>query len=685
MKFPDNYFEDEVREGFFITSMMKHCWAAQLQVLEDVDALCRKYNIKYYGDCGTLLGAVRHGGFIPWDDDLDICMLREDYELFLKHAHELPEYYSILNWRETDDWLEAFARIINTKRIRFDKEFMDYFHGFPYSAGLDIFILDYMYEDSEMEEERRLRAGMYMQVANMAQIKLDDECKELIASVEEMCNVKIDLSRPVHKQIRKLAEDSITEVNRKDASKVCFMSAWIEHHFCFWDKKYCDQIMRVPFENTTIPIPVAYDVILKVHYGDYMKVNRSGGAHDYPCYAKQEKVLTEKYGWKSWDYKWKKQELFLGERIREEKRLQNEAIVNKIKKIEVLIAAAPELYGGLQAQVDTLKLNFGLVNKESEKDEVVFLTLGPEYWKNFSYFWDKEQKTADTDVYVIPISYFDTAINGDVLKTHYETEGYDIPITLYDEYDLSKRHPKRIYIQCPYDDINPAMNVHSAFYSKELLKYTDELIYVPMYNIKEFNSNDAKSAYGLNFTAKTPVILHADKIYLPTERLKEEYIKALIEFSEGDTDEAYWDNKILVEDYMKEEKEDSCYGKDKKTFLYYSDVAPVAVFGDKSLEKIRSSLKLLKEASDRLNIIWIVPSNMKEVLNSPACRGGNKLYSRFINIIQGFKKEGWGTFSDDISTIDLDAVDAYAGNPSPYAHYLSYNKKPVMILKNFDD
>ena len=685
MIFPDNYFEDEVREGFFVTSMMKRCWAAQLQVLEDVDALCQKYNIKYYGDCGTLIGAVRHGGYIPWDDDLDICMLREDYELFSKHVHELPENYTLLNWLTRDDWDEAFARIVNTECIRFDDEFMDHYHGFPYSTGLDIFILDYMYKDSELEEERRLRAKMYMQIASVAQDNLNDECKELISSVEKMCNVKIDYSRPVHKQLRRLAEDSITEVKRKDANKVCFMAAWIEYHSCFWDKKYCDQMMRVPFENTTIPIPVAYDVILKAHYGDYMKVIRSGGAHDYPCFAKQEKVLTEKYGWKSWDYKWNKQELFLGYKIREEQRLQTEVIVNKIQKIEAMIASAPDQYGELQAQVDALKLNFGLIKQNDKKDEVVFLTLGPKFWRNFSYFWNKENEKSDTDVYVIPISYFDTALNGDTLKTHYETEGYDIPITLCNDYDLSKRHPKRIYIQCPYDDINPAMTIHSAFYSKELLKYTDELIYVPMYNIKEFNSDDKKSAYGLNFTAKTPVVLHADKIYLPSKRLKEEYIKALIDFSEDDTDEAYWDTKIVVEDYMKDDSYETALAKEKKTFLYYSDVAPIAIYGDKALEKIRSSLNLLKESSDRLNVIWLFPSNMEEVLNSPACRGGNKLYSKFLNIVQAFKKEGWGTFSDNASSIDLNLVDAYAGNPSTYAHYISYNKKPVMILKDFDD
>ncbi len=154
-------------------------------------------------------------------------------------------------------------------------------------------------------------------------------------------------------------------------------------------------------------------------------------------------------------------------------------------------------------------------------------------------------------------------------------------------------------------------------------------------------------------------------------------------FLRGETDKRYWDKKIIVNDYMKEDAPLSL--KDEKTLLYYSDVAPVAVYGNKSLEKIRSSLKTLKESANQLNIIWLISSNMEEVLNSPACHGGNNLYSGFINIIQNFKKEGWGTFSDDISDIDLDNVDAYAGNPSPYAHHLSYNKKPVMILKNYDE
>ena len=86
MEFPDSYFEDEVREGFFVAGMIKRAWAAQVEVLLDIDKVCKKNQITYFADFGTLLGAVRHQGFIPWDDDLDISMKREDYNRFLAAA-----------------------------------------------------------------------------------------------------------------------------------------------------------------------------------------------------------------------------------------------------------------------------------------------------------------------------------------------------------------------------------------------------------------------------------------------------------------------------------------------------------------------------------------------------------------------------------------------------------------------
>ena len=77
-----DFFRDEVRNGFYIPTAIKQAWAAELEVLQVIDQICAKHGIEYFAEYGTLLGAVRHGGFVPWDDDLDICMMREDYNRF---------------------------------------------------------------------------------------------------------------------------------------------------------------------------------------------------------------------------------------------------------------------------------------------------------------------------------------------------------------------------------------------------------------------------------------------------------------------------------------------------------------------------------------------------------------------------------------------------------------------------
>ena len=71
MEFNDDFFQDEVREGFYVSGMVKRAWAAQIEVLNEIDELCKKHDIKWFLDSGFLLGVVRHGGMIPWDDDID--------------------------------------------------------------------------------------------------------------------------------------------------------------------------------------------------------------------------------------------------------------------------------------------------------------------------------------------------------------------------------------------------------------------------------------------------------------------------------------------------------------------------------------------------------------------------------------------------------------------------------------
>lgn len=92
-----------------------------LDILIEVDKICRKHNIPYWVDCGTLLGAVRHGGFIPWDDDLDISMAMEDYKKFKKIAvKELPKQYVYQDSVNDRNYYNAFAKIRDTKSYVYD-------------------------------------------------------------------------------------------------------------------------------------------------------------------------------------------------------------------------------------------------------------------------------------------------------------------------------------------------------------------------------------------------------------------------------------------------------------------------------------------------------------------------------------------------------------------------------------
>ncbi len=78
MHFDESFFEGEERNGFYISPIMKRAWAVELDILEVISKICRKYQIRWFAESGTMLGAVRHNGFIPWDDDIDISMLRPD-------------------------------------------------------------------------------------------------------------------------------------------------------------------------------------------------------------------------------------------------------------------------------------------------------------------------------------------------------------------------------------------------------------------------------------------------------------------------------------------------------------------------------------------------------------------------------------------------------------------------------
>ena len=83
------FYKEEIRCGYTVDEKTKRVWAVQLEMLDEVERICKANGLKYFADSGTLIGAIRHEGYIPWDDDADIAMLREEYEKFRAVADEM--------------------------------------------------------------------------------------------------------------------------------------------------------------------------------------------------------------------------------------------------------------------------------------------------------------------------------------------------------------------------------------------------------------------------------------------------------------------------------------------------------------------------------------------------------------------------------------------------------------------
>lgn len=134
----DKLFPDE-REKNVDKTLLRQAQLIDVRVLRIIDYICRKNDIKYWLDSGTLLGAVRHKGFIPWDDDIDIAMTREDYEKFLKLAgNELPEDLFLQNLSTTPYAGNTWTQIKDRKSyIELDKD-AKYHQG----IYMDIFPMD---------------------------------------------------------------------------------------------------------------------------------------------------------------------------------------------------------------------------------------------------------------------------------------------------------------------------------------------------------------------------------------------------------------------------------------------------------------------------------------------------------------------------------------------------------------
>ncbi|MCI9589016.1 MAG: hypothetical protein HFG42_00475 [Lachnospiraceae bacterium] len=345
-----------------------------------------------------------------------------------------------------------------------------------------------------------------------------------------------------------------------------------------------------------------------------------------------------------------------------------------------------------------------------EKKEVVFLPYKASMWDSLESVWKAADEDKNTDAYVIPIPYYDKKPDGSFKEEHYEGELYPeyVPITKYDEYDFENRRPDMIYIHNPYDNSNHVTSVHPFFYSGNLKKYTEQLIYIPYFILQESSPDDKEAVKYVENFCITPGVFNANKVIVQSENMKKIYIDVLTEFMKrnlkGDT-RKYWEKKILglgspktdkilaagkedmkvPKEWLKIiEKED---GSRKKVIFYNTGLTTLLQHGEKLLDKIEDTFREFRKKQEEIALLWRPHPLFRATIAS--MRPG--LEERYERIVEAYCREGWGIY-DDTSDLDKAVVisDAYYGDASSVVQLYQKTGKPIMyqdvedILEDFD-
>ncbi len=313
LTFPDEFFYDEVRSDFFVPAMMKCTWAAELKVLEDLRELWDKYGLRWYADFGTLLGAVRHNGFIPWDDDIDITMPRKDFMIFLEHASELKPPNRILSIYSSDTFYQFHAVATNNiaPKLEWDTDRLRDYYRCPFIINLDIYPLDTLPDDPK---KRDLQALLYRVAYQLVHRLVSIETREAKGEVlkaeknafqSDLEKLKGQLSS--YPKIKMLFKERrpLRNILCRVADAIAMSCPWEEGqemdyyaHIAYLDgpmirrKEWFEKTLELPFEVTTMNVPAIYTAALKSRFGaNYMNPVHEKSAHDYPFYAKQEEYF----------------------------------------------------------------------------------------------------------------------------------------------------------------------------------------------------------------------------------------------------------------------------------------------------------------------------------------------------------------------------------------------------------
>jgi len=259
----ENFLREEVRNDFLVTTDRKKIWIVLLDLMLTFDEVCKKHNLTYFLEAGSLLGAIRHKGFIPWDDDVDVLMPRNDYHRFLELSDEFVAPYFLQTPYTDEGYFYSFPKIRNSNTTALNQMFA--FQNFNHGMWLSIFPIDNW--DVNGGEER---------YAKIKELNMDNSTYMRMSnpylSEKDQDRVKNYCGRDPFETIKELDKIAQECNDYKTEFVTVGSTAVISYSRKLWYAEDFASAIDWDFEDFKFPVPVGYDRFLKVMYGDYMKL-----------------------------------------------------------------------------------------------------------------------------------------------------------------------------------------------------------------------------------------------------------------------------------------------------------------------------------------------------------------------------------------------------------------------------
>ena len=280
-KFPENFFVEEDRAGYTVSSKMKKVWAVQLDILREIDQVFSNHNIRWWVLGGSLLGAIRHKGYIPWDDDIDIVVPRTDYNRLREigpRCFRKPFFYQ-------DEFTEpgimyGHAKIRNVDTTMITEKYIindDGSCAFCHGIFVDIFPLDKV-PDSAQEKKEWIDNVKTVAVPAW---RLRKYSHRHIPSNDEKMEAQLALLDEIRRPnlLFELYENQLGKYAECRTQKSCIYGLWRKDSRWIFDNSCFENTERVPFEFMNVPIPTGYEAILTQLYGEWRVMRQERSMH----------------------------------------------------------------------------------------------------------------------------------------------------------------------------------------------------------------------------------------------------------------------------------------------------------------------------------------------------------------------------------------------------------------------